>query len=62
MKPSKLCPWCHTDMKPLKKEQLEWSVIDDTFGQYVHARLVHYCFFCGRNLDEQRITKDGPDD
>jgi len=51
------CQWCHDKNKPLAL--LEWSVIDDNFGQYVHRDLIHYCFHCGRKLGTEKEAKDG---
>ena len=49
------CPWCYKHsrkgMIPMKKHEMEWGVIDEDFGQYVHMNLIHYCPFCGRSLD-----------
>lgn len=56
MNEQKPCPWCHTHRKkeivPMKKHEMDWSVMDDDFGQYVRSTLIHYCPFCGRNIDE----------
>lgn len=51
--PSKLCPWCHEKKKPLRQHQLEWTVYDDDFAQPVHIKMIHYCFFCGRRIDQE---------
>ena len=47
----KNCPWCCDVKRDHEKYNLEWSVIDDDFGQRVHNDLIHFCFFCGRPLD-----------
>ena len=39
------CPWC-TDI--YGKTDLDFGVIDDSFGQYVHYNMINYCPFCGR--------------
>lgn len=54
MKESPFCPWCCKDRKHLKKHKLEWMVLDDVTGQFVHYDLVHYCFFCGMDLEERK--------
>lgn len=48
----KPCPWCYSHGKKLKKRDVEWSVVDDNFGQFVHLNMIHYCPFCGRYLDD----------
>ena len=45
----KLCPWCHNHKG---KTELQFSVIDDDFGQYVKNSMINYCPFCGRKLRE----------
>ncbi len=47
----KNCPWCNEIKRFGEKYKLEWSVIDDDFGQSVHRDMIHFCFFCGRPLD-----------
>lgn len=49
----KPCPWCYDVKKKSQKYKLEWAVIDDDFGQPVHINLIHFCFACGRNLEEE---------
>lgn len=49
----KPCPWCAEVKKPTQKIKLEWTVIDDDFGQPVDLKLIHFCFACGRNLEEE---------
>lgn len=39
------CGWCGG-------RSVEWSVIDEDFGQYVHPNFIRYCFHCGRKLKE----------
>lgn len=47
-KPEKhICRWCQ-DSK--SRTSLEFSIIDDDFGQYVHPSLIKFCPFCGREL------------
>ena len=52
----KKCPWCHKHRKKeivsMKKHEVEWSVIDEDFGQRVNKNLIHYCPFCGRCIDD----------
>ena len=47
MKP---CPWCHNNKG---KTDLNFSVIDDDFGQYVNHSLIKFCPFCGRKLEQE---------
>ena len=49
----KPCPWCKEVKKPTQKHKLEWTVIDDDFGQPVPSNLIHFCFACGRDLDRR---------
>lgn len=37
------CPWCSS----------EYTIIDDDFAKYVSDDLVHYCFYCGKELRKQ---------
>lgn len=46
----KPCPWCHNHKG---KSELQFTIIDDNFGQYVHEKLIKYCPFCGRKLSEE---------
>ncbi len=57
MAEEEFCGWCTNRGKPILKHKIEWSVIDEDFGQYVHVDLVNYCFHCGRPL-EQNYTKE----
>lgn len=41
------CPWC---TNANGKTDLDFSIIDDNFGQYVHQRMIKFCPFCGRRL------------
>lgn len=45
-----ICPWCQNNKG---KTDLNFSVIDDDAGQYIPARLINYCFKCGRKLKEE---------
>lgn len=45
----KPCPWCHNHKG---KPELQFTIIDDNFGQYVHEKLIEYCPFCSRKLKE----------
>jgi len=49
----KPCPWCRNVKKKSQKHKLEWTVIDDDFGQPVSFNLIHFCFACGRNLEDE---------
>ena len=44
------CPWCYANGKPLQLHQMDWDVLDDDFGQLLHANQIHYCFSCGREI------------
>ncbi len=53
----KPCRWCCDGKgKPIKKHKLEWSVIDDDFGQFVPYGLVRFCPMCGRRLNDASNT------
>lgn len=41
-----VCPWCHNG----DRSKLDFSIIDDDFGQYVEPRMIKFCPFCGREL------------
>ena len=43
----KYCPWC---MNKNGKTDLDFSVIDDMAGQYMHPNKIKYCVVCGREL------------
>ena len=43
----KNCLWCQNNKG---KTDLQFSVIDDDFGQYVKGSLINFCPFCGRDL------------
>ena len=47
MDKTKRCPWCQNSKG---KTDIDFSVIDDAFGQYVNVSLIKYCPFCGRKL------------
>ena len=55
---SKYCPWC---MNKKRKTELEFSVIDDMGGQYMHPNMIKYCVVCGRELYNERKKQDGMD-
>ena len=42
---SKYCPWC---MNKNGNTDLDFSVIDDMAGQYMHPNKIKYCVVCGR--------------
>lgn len=44
---NKKCAWCQDHNG---KIDLDFSIIDDNFGQYVHRDLIKYCPFCGKRL------------
>ena len=44
------CPWCQNHEG---KTDLDFSIIDDDFGQYVHYTMINFCPFCGRALYEE---------
>ena len=46
----KSCLWC-TNHKG--KTDLQFTIVDDNFGQYVHPKLIKYCPFCGRELNRR---------
>ena len=48
---SKYCPWC---MDKNGKTDLDFSVIDDMSGQYMHPNMIKYCVVCGRELYNER--------
>ena len=43
----KPCPWCQNKNG---KTDIQFSVLDDDFGQWVHQKFIKYCPFCGREL------------
>lgn len=45
------CSWCHNNKG---KTELQFSVIDDDFGQYVKSSMIKFCPFCGRSLELQK--------
>ena len=45
----KPCPWCQNKNG---KTDLQFSVIDDDFAQYVKTSMIKFCPFCGRSLKE----------
>ena len=47
MAEQKRCMWC---MNSKGKTDLNFSVIDDDYVQYVHLNLIKFCPFCGRKL------------
>ena len=52
------CPWCYENGEPRKACNLEWSVVDDDFGQYVSPKMIRFCFYCGRKLEVMK-SDDG---
>lgn len=40
------CPWCNNG----DRNNLEFAIIDDDFGQYVKSSMIEFCPFCGRRL------------
>ena len=55
---SKYCPWC---MDKNGKTDLDFSVVDDMSGQYMHPNMIKYCVVCGRELYNERKKQDGMD-
>ena len=53
---SKYCPWC---MNKNRKTELEFSVIDDMAGQYMHPNKIKYCVVCGRELYSEKEEAKG---
>ena len=47
--PKPRCPWCQDDWG---NTDLDFSVIDDDFGQYVRYQMINFCPFCGRSLKD----------
>lgn len=45
----KPCPWCYGKNG---KTDLDFTIIDDDFGQPVHPKLIKFCPFCGRSLQK----------
>lgn len=45
------CGWC-TNGKG--KTSLEFSVIDEDFGQHVPGSLINFCPFCGRGINNEK--------
>ena len=52
------CPWC---TNANGKTDLDFSIIDDNFGQYVHQRMIKFCPFCGRRLWNEYDQKENAD-
>lgn len=47
-KPKKsYCRWCQNQNG---KTDIDFSVVDDDFGAFVHPAMIKYCPFCGRNI------------
>lgn len=44
----KPCSWCQNHKG---ETDLQFSVVDDDFGQCVKGSLIKFCPFCGRSLD-----------
>ena len=45
------CRWCTNSRG---KTSLEFSVIDEDFGQYVPGSLINFCPFCGRGINDKK--------
>lgn len=45
------CPWCQDSRG---KTDLDFSILDEDFCQYVSSKLIKYCPFCGRNLSDNK--------
>lgn len=50
MMSDKRCLWCTNNNG---KTDLNFSVIDDDFGQYAPMWLIKYCPFCGRESPKE---------
>lgn len=50
-----ICPWCQNHKG---KTDLDFSVIDDVFGHYVHVSMIKFCPFCGRRLNAGKENED----
>ncbi len=50
----KPCPWCYNHKG---KSELQFTIIDDDCGQYVHEKLIKYCPFCSRKLREENADR-----
>lgn len=50
----KHCLWCQNRKG---ETELQFSVIDDDFAQYVKISMIKYCPFCGRKLVEENADK-----
>ena len=44
------CPWCTNTNG---KTDLDFSIIDDALGHYVHYKMINFCPFCGRRLQDE---------
>lgn len=49
------CPWCTNEKG---RSELSFGVIDDDVAQYVHPDQIHYCFSCGRRLQDKTPATD----
>lgn len=55
------CHWCTNEKF---KTELDFDVVDEASGQFVHPKLIKFCPFCGRNLSalyliEEAKNEDG---
>ena len=54
MPKKKHCGWC-TNTRG--STDISFSIIDDDFCQYVPYKMIKFCPFCGRNLEEKNASK-----
>lgn len=49
------CHWCTNEKF---KTELDFDVMDDTSGCFVHQKMIKFCPFCGRNLNAPYLIAD----
>ena len=50
----KPCLWCQNHKG---ETELQFSIVDDDFAQYVRNSMIKYCPFCGRKLVEENADR-----